>query len=670
MPIQLNKSTIRVKDDEGSWVDTGSIGMEMTQVDAELDAESANPVENRVIAEKFEEFAEMLEEVKEDADDKSLDVSGEGSLVRVDDCLGGASFNKITIVGKNLFTPVLGYALTGNETNGYSLVANPLGISYIAKVEPNTTYTVTKFSNGDRFRIVGFNELPSTTTDATARVIRYSNDLTRYEFSTTFPYIAFTENTNGTDIQPMSQLELGSVENAEYEAPIIDKKFELTVSGENLFEPYENYSAYGGASSGYRIRSNENSYCFVSKIDNNTDYAIRSYSDGNRMIVILFKEYPISSTPLKEYDKVVWKTDSAITEEDKTVIFNSRDYNYATLTIAANDPNIDTIIKKGYLGYALPAIYSVVPNTNPYTVPFDIAQNDGTNVVSIEGASVKVEAVKGNSTIKTMMKADTALIAKSAYSNIVVVDGLQGDVPFNNITISGTNLISFPYVMSNTDPYAQTFPISTINSVATRNDDGTVTFVADSTTQRGNFYPFFICGTNGERYIPLKNKRYYVYIETEGNLEIGLQCVYYKNGSQVTVEYTYGKIIDNSEGEYDSIRINPWISTGHPVEAGVHYEVTAKFMFVEGAEKVDYVSPLSGLTLTANGVDYSITPTVIPYTVPQDIIQAEGKNTLSIAGVGNPVLYVEGNKTNSQLAKVYEKINQLELAIIALGGTI
>ena len=189
---------------------------------------------------------------------------------------------------------------------------------------------------------------------------------------------------------------------------------EITVSGKNLFVPYPGYSASGTQTNGYRIREFADSYSYIAEIEHDTDYVIRSYSDGNRMIVILFYDDPTGAAQ-KDSKRIMWYSIPPIAEVHKTVTFNSGGYNYAILTIASDDPNIDTIIKDAQLEYGteptayVPPItgiemqlnvngtdYSITPDTNPYTVPIDITQIDGKNVISIADDSQPVISVSAN----------------------------------------------------------------------------------------------------------------------------------------------------------------------------------------------------------------------------------------------------------------------------------
>lgn len=191
---------------------------------------------------------------------------------------------------------------------------------------------------------------------------------------------------------------------------------EITVSGKNLFVPYPGYAAAGTQTSGYRIREFTDSYSYIAKIEHDTDYVIRSYSNGNRMIVILFYDDPTGAAQTNSY-RIMWYSIPPIAEIHKTTSFNSGDYNYVILTIAADDPNIDTIVKDAQLEYGteptayVPPVagcemvlnvngtdYSIMPDTNPYTVPVDITQADGTNIISVDNndAVISVNANRIN----------------------------------------------------------------------------------------------------------------------------------------------------------------------------------------------------------------------------------------------------------------------------------
>lgn len=71
-----------------------------------------------------------------------------------------------------------------------------------------------------------------------------------------------------------------------------------------------------------------------------------------------------------------------------------------------------------------------------------------------------------------------------------------------------------------------------------------------------------------------------------------------------------------------------------------------------------------------SGADYTITPDSNPYTVPTEIYQQNGINTVCVTGEGEPKLSVTGVKKNAAVKKIWDKLLELETAIIVSNGEI
>ena len=130
------------------------------------------------------------------------------------------------------------------------------------------------------------------------------------------------------------------------------------------------------------------------------------------------------------------------------------------------------------------SMITFTPDSNLYTVPNDIRQQDGLNIVSVSEGELSVIGVRKNAAIGKLYT-DLKTVAFSgsyndlgdkpeipinsdvmASGNPVQIDGLQGGVPFSEIAVSGKNLIPYPYVSTT----------KTINGITfTDNGDGTIT---------------------------------------------------------------------------------------------------------------------------------------------------------------------------------------------------
>ena len=181
---------------------------------------------------------------------------------------------------------------------------------------------------------------------------------------------------------------------------IIGQNLTVSVSGKNLFGDVMNYYLSGTQQDGFNFNpSSANSFCFLGTIINNTNYTIKNYSNGNRFKIVLFKNYPNQAAPDECME--ILPTDS------NTVTFNSGEYNYCVLSVAYNDANIT--IKKAQLEIGItPTEYepyhgsttTITPTSNPYTIPDDIRQQEGLNVVTASAGTLSVTGVRKNAAIK------------------------------------------------------------------------------------------------------------------------------------------------------------------------------------------------------------------------------------------------------------------------------
>lgn len=164
------------------------------------------------------------------------DVQASGNSVQIDGLQGGVPFSEMIVSGKNLISVAQAKVLGGNENNGYNVIDSPYSRTIIQKLQPNTTYTVKRYDSGNRFRIVLFNNEPSTAADITAKQIVINSDgsITEYTFTTDTAnlWFAFTTHfaTSGDAVEPIVQLELGSTATA-YELPITGRDLTVNVNG-------------------------------------------------------------------------------------------------------------------------------------------------------------------------------------------------------------------------------------------------------------------------------------------------------------------------------------------------------------------------------------------------------------------------------------------------------
>ena len=156
------------------------------------------------------------------------------------------------------------------------------------------------------------------------------------------------------------------------------------------------------------------------------------------------------------------------------------------------------------------SMITFTPDSNLYTVPNDIRQQDGLNIVSVSEGELSVIGVRKNAAIGKLYT-DLKTVAFSgsyndlgdkpeipinsdvmASGNPVQIDGLQGGVPFSEIVVSGKNLLPFPY-------YDTT---KTVNGITfTDNGDGTITANGTATANAAFFLSSKIVYKSGVDYV-------------------------------------------------------------------------------------------------------------------------------------------------------------------------
>ena len=251
-----------------------------------------------------------------------------------------------------------------------------------------------------------------------------------------------------------------------------------------------------------------------------------------------------------------------------------------------------------------------------------------------------------------------AVTGGKAVGNPVVMDGLQGGVPFSEITVSGEdisgkeltlnvcgkNMLKYPY--HNTS--------STVSGVScTDNGDGTVTV---NGTAAADIYFWFNHFPSGKK-LPIKNGKKYTisgcpengssstYMILLSASQSGKTLYYSDFGNGLTVDFP-----DGCEAGNMSIKI----CKGTTVD-----NLVFRPQLELGAAATDY-EPYSG-------TEYKITTDSNPYTVPTDIRQLEGRNTLYTADSGAQFA-VTYTKADPALSRVYKSIDALSTALVALGA--
>ena len=252
-----------------------------------------------------------------------------------------------------------------------------------------------------------------------------------------------------------------------------------------------------------------------------------------------------------------------------------------------------------------------------------------------------------------------AVTGGKAVGNPVVMDGLQGGVPFSEITVSGEdisgkeltlnvcgkNMLKNPYSGKSVTSKGVTF---------TGNSDGGIII---SGTNDGTYFSEIDFFSFTDNFIFPVGK--YTLSVSELSDETARFIIDCYDSNNVWV-----KTFANKNNQTFEITQND-IDAGYKIRAyiRVYKNITA--------DRTYYPQVEFGTAATAyepySGAEYKLTPDSNLYTVPADIRQLEGRNTLYIADSGAQ-LAVTYAKTNPALSRVYKSIDALSTALVALGA--
>lgn len=221
---------------------------------------------------------------------------------------------KVTKCNKNLF----GKYVTGIwlDTSKKLYLASSTAVGFIARVKPNTTYTIKKKNKGNRFLLTAGKE-PVKIDNAFSRLIFASNhDLTQYTFTTKEnEYYIFLGVYSGTDENELAlaveetQLECGNKattceehKEQSYIMPVqqemlegdyfdFDNEEEVHIFGKKVLTGNENWEAIGTNTSGkYRFQTKVDDIAFNADGDTYLEGICDSYKVGTPNTTYLCQE--------------------------------------------------------------------------------------------------------------------------------------------------------------------------------------------------------------------------------------------------------------------------------------------------------------------------------------------------------------------------------------------
>lgn len=252
-----------------------------------------------------------------------------------------------------------------------------------------------------------------------------------------------------------------------------------------------------------------------------------------------------------------------------------------------------------------------------------------------------------------------------AEGNPVVMDGLQGGVPFSEIVVSGDdiigqdltvnvcgkNLLKYPYAQTTRTLYGITF---------TDNGDGSIT--ASGTHDGGTnlsyfgFSPWWASPNGGRLFLPKGNT---VTFRVMGlpNTYQGMISVKKDNTSAdaITAIYVTGESVANYTAEQDCYIACGIYGSNSSVGQSVNF--TAYPQLEIGSTVTPY-EPY-------HGAEYTITPTSNPYVIPNDIRQVDGRNVVSVS---DGEISVTGVRKNAAVKKIWDEIGDVTAVLETVTG--
>lgn len=356
-------------------------------------------------------------------------VMASGNPVQIDGLQEGVPFSEMVVKGKNLLT--YPYNESTKTVNGITFTDNGDGtITANGTATANATFLLARnfgFENEGNYFLSG---CPSGGghnlfyinwyQNHTGVTIKNYND---YGSGVKIPYQhIFSENNSlaisiiaGATVENLvfrPQLELGDTP-TEYEPPITGRELTVAVSGKNLIPT--DYMTKSGTYNGVTFSVNDNGKFDIS---GTATKGFTLVSFIKNMPLVGGKKYTFSCN--KQYDTNTFNCNAMIRAKDGTwkytvvsypltIIASDGDY-IGSFGIWANegvemsvkDVTVQLEIGETATEYETPvgSVTTITPDSNPYTVPNDIRQQDGLNIVSVSEGELSVTGVRKNAAVK------------------------------------------------------------------------------------------------------------------------------------------------------------------------------------------------------------------------------------------------------------------------------
>lgn len=260
-------------------------------------------------------------------------------------------------------------------------------------------------------------------------------------------------------------------------------------------------------------------------------------------------------------------------------------------------------------------------------------------LVDLDSGAFTFPANGGNSdTVDGLHASDIQIDTMSDTAGVVTLNGLQGGVPFSEITLSG-DIISQEITLraggENLLSFNSRSETETISGVTfTRSPDGTIT-ANGTATAVAQYLSDMVEMTDGETY-------------TLTGCTAGGSLAGYSITNQTTANITdlgAGKTFTYDEVTFGAPRFKIRIAAGYTCD-----NVVFRPVLCSGAAVIT-----------------KITPDSTPFFVTNDIRQRDGINTVSVSAGEVTVM---GAQRNAALGKIWGKLDELTAALIVANGEI
>ena len=362
-------------------------------------------------------------------------ITAAGNPVQLDGLQGGVPFSEMVVSGKNLLP--YPYHNTTKTINGITFTDNGDGtITANGTATANATFLINRnfgFENEGNYFLSGCPSGGGLNSfyinwyqNHTGVTVKNYND---YGSGKVIPYQhIFSENNSlsiaiiaGATVENVvfrPQIELGSTP-TEYEPPITVMELTVNSSGKNLFDGNLIIGMVqvgtGNITGGSQYLSTPN---YIS-VNGDCTYSLSNFENKQFDAVVFYdsnKSY-ISATPLNRVEPLI----SHFTTPQNCKYIRWR---YCFDSAASIDMLTNIQLELGstateYEPYHGSTI-TITPDSNPYTVPNDIRQQDGFNTITVSEGEISVVGVRKNAALKRVWKEMNDFNAKIGNINIIL----------------------------------------------------------------------------------------------------------------------------------------------------------------------------------------------------------------------------------------------------------